>query len=59
MRLRRLGDDDLLPQQLFDSGNDGGRNLDAVAENPSQLNDNDLTGDQVVLGKDMPEDVCA
>ena len=59
MRFQRLWDDDLIPQQLFDSSDGRGGNLDAVAENTAELDDNDLAGEQIVFRQDMPEEVRA
>jgi len=57
MGLRRLRDDNLVPQQLFDSGDNGGRNIDAATQDAAKLRDDYFTDDEIVLRKDMPQDV--
>jgi len=57
MRLRRLGNNDLVPQQLLDGGNGRRRDFDAVAKNPAYLSDNHLSGDEFVFCENQSDKI--
>ena len=57
--MARLGDGGVLAEQRFDLVDGAARQLDAISESTSELNQNDLADDQVMLCKNVVEEICA
>ena len=55
----RPGDDLMVAQQVFDFGDDSGRHVDSLEQSPLEFGQHDFARDEVMLDKDVPQQIRA